>query len=328
MINPVARAYLECVANLSKRYENANAKYGHLKSIAVNLPSEKLSQGREVMSALDAQMQMSFTDYDVALPLLRRARVFDLSQEVYLAAKKRVFKGDLIGVPDLEALPFDVCWFGCEGKDVLDVLCDDELEEKRADAPIVLTRGGMFLTPAPIDGQWVLVASKALDEDGWDALSLSTVWVCALLAEVAKTHAVKSKPMELSVRRLMDKAGKHRPLPPELYTVRMNARQAGRAVSAVVTAHARLSYRFEVAGHPRLLVRRGRWPDPERCQSWAEHGYEVFHGTAVPESWRIAMDLRAVPPPTEKEWIALKLVQVSTHEKGPEGPVIRATRTG
>lgn len=337
MINPVAKAYLECVADLSGRYERSHEKLRHLQDIVSarpkHLSSEVIEAGRGVVFRLGEQVDDAFDGYAEALPLLRRARVFDLSQEIFEAAARRVLAGGLVGVPDLDtALPFDVCWFGCAGKDVLDLICPGVAERVGAvvskDAPVILTRGGLFLTPAYANGGWVLVTCRALDEEGWDVTTISTVWVCALLASVAMAHGERSTPRELSVRRLMDKAGKHRPLPPELYTVHMNARRAGHAVSSAVTPHAGPSYRFEVAGHPRLLVRRGRWPDTERCQSWAEHGYEVFHGSAVPEEWKIALSLRDVPPPTEKEWIALKLVHVKNHEKGPENaPLIKATRT-
>jgi len=286
-LNPVAKQYLRCVADIGYIYERAKA--------------------RDPMFFVTDQKVPG-----IMLPLMRRARLFDLSAAVYDSVARRVSSGELVGTPDLNQLPFDVCWFGSH----------DAADNHQ----MMITRSGWLLLIDEDKVGWKLNCVCALDDDGWETSAIDMAWSATLLAQIATTRGIKERPASVSVRRLMDKAGKHRPEPPELYTLNMNARQAGHAVGHAVTPHAGPGYRFEVAGHPRLLVRRGRWPDEDHCKAWATAGYEVFHGSVVPNDWRVTMDLRGVAPPTDKEWIALRIVNVKSHEKGPDGTVIRATR--
>lgn len=331
-LNPVAKTYLECVASLADRYETTQARLTRIQRMAKiaethpNTPPGFLDEWD--IGRFSADMDKLYGDYPSSLALLRRARVFDLSPEVYRSVARRVNSGELVGVPDLSTLPFDVCWFGSGTEDVLALMGAGPTAEKVEGAPhpLVLTRCGLILYPWKRDDGWMIANERALDDDGWDPETIVMAWIGALLATVAMTHAVKSNPMSLAVRRLLDRAGKHRPAPPELYTVHMNGRQAGHAVGTAIAPHAGPGYRFEVAGHPRLLVRRGRWPDEDRCAAWRARGYETFRGGQVPPEWLVALDLRGVARPLDTEWVALRIVQVKDHEKGPDGPVIRAVR--
>lgn len=327
MIDPVAKAYLECVAGLAERASSLRRNLRDAERRAASagfaLPS---------LVAARAKVDGALADIDEALPLLRRARIFSLSEEVFRAAWRRATSGDLVGTPDLSALPFDVCWFGCPDQDVFTLLGsppDDERKPRLSREPVAVTRSGVVISPAELRDGWVVVGSQAVGEDGTDPHAVPLLWACALLVDLATSRSAPVRVSGLAASRLMDRAGKHgaRPVPPDLYMVHLDARRAGHAIGQVVASRAGPGYRFEVRGHPRLLVRRGAWPDEDAARFWRRRGYEVARGDRLTPEWCREMENRGVAPGRGCEWVALRIVQVREHERGPDGPVVPATRT-
>lgn len=254
--------------------------------------------------------------------LVSRARLFDLSDEIMLAAARRA--DDVVGTPDLAELPFEVCWFRAEYHDPksdLDVL-----------GYLISRTGWMGVCYRDRDGNPDFSCGQIVNDDGWEASAVQGAWSLWLASRVVAGHvAARTPTASFSVRRDLARAraaGAPVVPPPELYTLRLDARRAGHALGRIIEARNGPSYRYEVRRHERMLVHRGRWPvDPDLAADFRRRGYTVERGDALDERAVLGIDLRGLPPGQRGEWIAWKFAPVKEHEAGPkDAPVRRAVR--
>lgn len=346
-MNPVAALHLRTLAEMAEDLNTWNAAWTRMERDRAGDP-EWLAQVGVAYEATIGTMRE-------ALPLLRQGRVFDLSRDAYNAAMARAASGELVGVPDLARLPFDVCVFGCQENgapvDILDVLdsrvarkvsrgCEDADVGTYECALLAVSRwGGLYLlSPASaslsqhsIPVRWTVNVLAVVTEEGWDPSAIPWMWALTLLADLVRTRARPERQTSLAARRWMTRAQQAgaRPAPVELYELHLDRRRAGHAIGALARPHAAPSYRHEVMGHERLLLHRGRWPLGELAEHWAARGYEVTRGDRLPQDLRERMAARGIAPGLASEWVAWRVVQVREHERGPEGaPVVRAVRVG
>lgn len=260
----------------------------------------------------------------VALDLVVRARLFDLSDEIAIAAGTRA--DEMVGVPDLAELPFEVCWFRAEYRDEkndIDVL------------GYLITRDGwMGVCYKDKAGNPDFSCERIASDEGWEASAVRAAWSLWLMSRVVAGH-VADRPVTASfaVRRELAKAraaGAPVLPPPELYTLRLDRRRAGHAIGRIIEARNGPSYRYEVRRHERMLVHRGRWPiDPELGADFRRRGYTVERGDGLDERAVLGLDLRGLPPGDRGEWVAWRFAPVREHEAGPkDAPVRRAVRVG
>lgn len=261
----------------------------------------------------------SARDIQERLDVLLQARLFSFSQAVVAAATQR--GPDMVGSPDLEELPFPVCWF--------------DIQQTYKDMPLhgyIITRGGLLgAVYTAKTGEIDVAFLHACNDEGWDPVSLEPAWVLWLLAQLVAGHVSERTPLggfglRRALARLREK-GVRTP-PPELYVLNLDRRRAGHALGKIIEARQGPSYRYEVRRHERMLIRRGRWPaDEETAEEFKSKGYTVERGDSLTEKAGIGLELRGLPAGTRNEWVAWKFIPVREHEAGPQGmPTRRALR--
>lgn len=159
-----------------------------------------------------------------------------------------------------------------------------------------------------------------------------TPWVvpCLIKAIETSAHPVSRLVGDRAAKKLKKETGVVS-RPPRFYSVKVSPTEAKDLARQVVGAgFARsLSYRFDVRGHWRLLIKRSTETlyQKERF-SLEARGYTV--GTSFRElgpDLAQALADRNVPDLRDGEWIAAKLVRVKEHKKGPEdAPYVPAIR--
>lgn len=184
---------------------------------------------------------------------------------------------------------------------------------------------------------------------GWPRpLLLESLVLRSFMDDIEAAVHVETHGTSKSLRR---RIGKHqRRLPPDLRVV---PRQWHRVeVKPTVIRHRarrqwepyarrRMSHRWTVRAHDRVYVRRGMLPiDPDdlaalerRGRPTSGHpegtpGYRVWTTGQPDGEERWAMKQRGyVPRRLEDEWLAVKVVRIEAHEKGPEeAPLVRSVR--
>lgn len=309
MLHPAVSDYLECLQDLAEIPRIMRESVARAQRLQPNWTPPN-----------DVRTEHIFNDCDVALGLCRSARVFDFSADVYRAAARRTVRDGFDSMPDLAQLPFDVCWFACtEGDDIVSRI-DPRLREDQRDQPkisvIVLTRSGALLALSKEDwsGERHSAIRRIIGKSaGWTVVIINlddehahptAAQFCRSLVLAAQLgSSTKAQPIarSLSLTRALERTRKFTPcVPPELYTVHMDARCAGRAIAVLARPHASPSYRHEVRGHHRLLVRRGRWPNDAEVAFWRRRGYATCRGDALPDdalspvARRLRHDLRVI----------------------------------
>lgn len=276
------------------------------------------------MDAAQDELKRALVQARVSLDLISRARLFAFSDEILDAAGRKA--STMVGTPDLAELPFDVCWFHMD----IDLGSAKEKAEKLLGC--LITRDGWC-------GAYVRRADgdhfgcvRAAAEEGWDPASIPTVWTLWLLSRIAAGHAAQRTLVgSFAVRRELARARlRGAPLapPPELYTIRLDARRAGHAIGRIIEARNGPSYRYEVRGHERMLVHRGQWPiAADFASDFRRRGYTVERGDSIDPRAAVGLDVRGLPPGDRSEWIAWRFAAVKEHEAGPkDAPVVRAVR--
>lgn len=277
-----------------------------------------------VEKARSLNHELNVVHTKVVLDLVSRARLFDLSDEIAIAAGARA--DEMVGVPDLTELPFEVCWFRAEYRD----------EKNNIDVlGYLITRDGwMGVCYKDKAGNPDFSCERIASDEGWEPSAIRGAWSLWLMSRVVAGH-VAERPVTASfaVRRELAKAraaGAPVLPPPELYTLRLDRRRAGHAIGRIIEARNGPSYRYEVRRHERMLVHRGRWPiDPEFAADFRRRGYTVERGDGLDERAVLGLDLRGLPPGDRGEWVAWRFAPVREHEAGPkDAPVRRAVRVG
>ena len=264
------------------------------------------------------------------IPFLKQARLFDLSPDIQLACVRRSM--EMVGSPDLSALPFPICWFNIRAWDW--ELCKTAKEPRKGCVvALVASREGKlwWVVEGVGDKDLIYVDTEdAVTAEGWNPESLENAWIVYLLAAVVNSQPIQRPATQsFSLRRELGKLrakGITVP-PPDLYTLVLNKQQASRAVSLAIAAHSGPSYRYEVRKHERMLVHRGHWPlkNPEDLK---ERGYVVERGDQLSERAILGLELRGIPAGERDEWVAWKFVPVREHEAGLKGGELRrAVRT-
>jgi hypothetical protein len=256
-----------------------------------------------------------------ALDMLRRARLFALSPGAVDAAL--LHSKRMVGTPELDMLPFDVCVFGVR---------DSSLEGPPDGAQLVAILASRCGTIIGIDPKGEIVLVTAVNADGWDAGSILPAWACFLFAALVAGHVSERQPPIRSFdmnRKLaaIRKLGVAAP-PPDLYVLNLDRRRASAAIGRIIEARNGPAYRYEVRQHERMLVHRGRWPcGDELREDFATRGYVVERGDSLDERAAIGLDLRGLPAGERNEWIAWRFARVREHEAGPkDAPLRRAVR--
>lgn len=90
----------------------------------------------------------------------------------------------------------------------------------------------------------------------------------------------------------------------------------------------RYSYRFDVRGHERIRVRRGRLPlDPKSEAKLRKSGYQIFVNQ-ITDEFIAKLFQRHITPKSPDEWIAVKSSWIDSYQKGPDdAPYVPAVRT-
>ena len=119
------------------------------------------------------------------------------------------------------------------------------------------------------------------------------------------------------------------PVPHPFYTIDLKDAciTVEEAVERAVSRRGVLTYRHDVRQHERLYVHKGALPlAPETADKLTARGYQVFLGQP-PLDMLTRMARRTIQPPRGGEWVAVKVVEVAAHVKGPkDAPYIPAVR--
>jgi len=343
MINPIAKDWLDTIGALAeeavrpgikrKEYADLLASFERRAAALQGVPEAGglLERARVLCGEATDVAELrreAVADGIATLPVLREARLFDLSPEIQRACGAK--SNEMIGEPDLSALPFPVCWFGVR---------QWAIDHAKGEAPIaqsvalVATRSGLtaYVMTDASGNDPIVLPTQAINEDGWDAGALQSAWAAYLMAAVVN-GSVAERPdrggyaMQRALARLRDRGVVLRP--PDLYTLTLTARQAAQRVRLAAEAHSGPAYRYEVRQHERMLVHRGRWPcGHELHEDFAKRGYVVERGDGLSECAALGLSLRGLPAGERGEWIAWRFAKVREHEAGPkDAPVKRAVR--
>lgn len=322
MLSPVVRDWLKTLGRLEvRRAEIREAQALIERAERTNYRAASRRDVDELRFEVSESMRV-YGEQLSCIDVLSRARLFALSDEIIFSCWNR--SSGMIGSPDLSALPFEVCWFDVRGYGM----------EKEGFLRIafVVTRDGRFLSVYEVDGGHLYIGDdKILTDEGWDPAFLRDAWTVWLMAsvvngEVAQRPASQSFELRRELSKLREMGA--RIAPPDLYTLRLDARRAGHVVSLLVASRLGPAYRYEVRQHERLYHDRGRWP-PTQDQRLAfeKRGRVVQRGSDLDERVVLGLQLRELPPVRPDEWIAWKFGRVVEHQAGPKDkPLRRAVR--
>ena len=330
MINPVANDYLDCIKCLASSRPYLERTMQRLSNMT---PEEREKEGSPIeplRGSVHNDAIMSSIQTSLDLPaMLVDARVFDFSVDVWKAAYRRATSGELIGIPDLDHLPFETMWLGCSDVSIQPLMVELEGDTQPEDAKrsaFVVTRSGAVIFTMELDGKWVAYEKNPITEDGVDPSAVWMLWTFCLLISTAKDMKAE-KCADLKARMSMDKIRKLGVFikPPMLYALHLDSRRAGRAIGAAAKPHASPSYRYEVMGHERWLVKMA--DDRTAMDWWHKRGYTVMKVNALTEDISAGLKKRGIET-NGRKWLALKICFVKEHERGPESGTVVATRVG
>lgn len=173
-------------------------------------------------------------------------------------------------------------------------------------------RAAIHLTRVQRDGEWTRSARMSLQPH-------------ALAAMLASSRAFSGKAPERSLMRQKaiergQREGVVGKIPPPFYVVkqRPSAPKVERLPRAPVP-HVPPSYRFDVRSHDRVFVHRGPAPlEPAIEKRLLKRGYRIF-AERWPEGLAEACRARGHEDPKRGEWLAVRVVGVRAHLKGPDG---------
>lgn len=286
---------------------------------------------------------------------MRNARIIDVAAAEFVGMQRAIAKygaaephKPVAGVPYPERTPFSDTYFSF-GDGV-------SVELENAASGILC---GILVTPALAVGlmRAVKVAPAADNPDPhlvlvecWynDGKWREEFWLphaqALLIALVDLVNNYRSFVLEqeptaserIKYRQLAKRFVVRRPIPQPYYTIRLKTKVVHTSVYRTARRLAQysieFSHRFDVRGHERCKIQRGKLPiDPKTEKILERRGYKLFGAGQPPEHVCALLQSRGIPLRGGGEWLAVKVFWVSEHIKGPEDkpyvPAVRVTAT-
>jgi len=150
-----------------------------------------------------------------------------------------------------------------------------------------------------------------------------------------RTFVLEEEPTEstrIKYRKLSKSFIVKRPIPQPYYTIKLKSKTIHssmyRTIRRLAQYSIEYSYRFDVRGHERCKVQRGKLPiDPKKLKTLTKRGYTIFDTCQPSEEVQKLLHSRHIPLRRSDEWLAVKIFWVSEHMKGPDGkPYVPAVR--
>lgn len=185
-----------------------------------------------------------------------------------------------------------------------------------------------------VDGRQTHGLVQMHDGDQWLApMSLAPWIVNAIVGTFATEAGPRTLPtfaMKRDAKKLSREVGQTIK-PPAFYrvTVRRSTTSTSTTTEREQGERAPLSFRFDVSAHDRVLVRRGDAAtiDPRERVRLTRLGWRWYDdGDDVPDEARALLATRGRAAPSSGEWLAIKIVRVRSHERGPEGARVPSLR--
>ena len=102
--------------------------------------------------------------------------------------------------------------------------------------------------------------------------------------------------------------------PPDFYPYVLRSSVHHESVGDVERPRASASYRTDVRGHPRLLVRKGARPmKPEMWSYYTKNGFKVYIDDSPPRGMREKMRVKGHTSKRPDEWLAVKELWIDSH---------------
>jgi hypothetical protein len=149
------------------------------------------------------------------------------------------------------------------------------------------------------------------------------------VVEEAPTSGTRFKYRQLAKRFIVKRA-----IPQPYYTIRLKSKVLHTSVYRTARRLAQysieFSHRFDVRGHERCKVARGKLPiDAKTEKILTRRDYKIYTTGQPPEGECKLLEARGIPLRGGNEWLAVKSFWVSEHIKGPEDkpyvPALRVT---
>ena len=188
------------------------------------------------------------------------------------------------------------------------------------------------------DGHWGLALDVVRADGAWTRTPTGRSLALPLLLEAVTERAfcepVEDRAFARAYRASTASRGAVHPVPPPYYEVRIEPRRILRPPVSRAEGPGggwRLDHRIDVAGHRRILLRRGRDDEGSlgagEALRWAQRGYRILRTRAeADEELRSVLDSRGVTWEAGG-WVAVRTTRVREHTRGPEdAPVVPATR--
>lgn len=198
-------------------------------------------------------------------------------------------------------------------------------------APVELYR------PGPVARVIMSKEGRTMAVTGWAYGYTLMPWVINGVVDAINENRKSILPVgPMTMRQAWKKVTKSRKTrtresPPAFYPIILNPDTAAAycqaKIRSMVPKDITYSHRWDVMGHERLKIRRGLLPlDPVIEEKLFDRGYLIHEGTLSDEdATRLAK--RGIEPKSEYEWVALKVINVSPHVRGPEDkPYVPAMR--
>ena len=175
------------------------------------------------------------------------------------------------------------------------------------------------------DGSTALHSTRVRRNGEWTVASKDALIPHALhaLLTAARTYAGKTPERSLSQRkgleRLHEQGEVSSRIPPPFYVVRQQPpTPKADAPPREPATHASPSFRFDVRSHDRIYLHRGEAPvEPAIAKRLEKRGYMFFSGV-WPDGLADPCRVRGHEDPKTGEWLAIRVVKVKAHLKGPE----------
>lgn len=175
------------------------------------------------------------------------------------------------------------------------------------------------------DGTARIHCTRVRRDGAWTDAAKDTLIPHALylLLSASKTFTGKAPERSLSQRRALERLAatdsQTLRIPPPFYVVRNKPTAPKIAVPPREPVHhASPSFRFDVRSHDRIFLHRGEAPvEPAIAKRLEKRGY-MFFTDAWPAGLAEACRSRGHEDPQKGEWLAIRVVKVKAHLKGPE----------
>ncbi len=179
--------------------------------------------------------------------------------------------------------------------------------------------------------------AEAIKASGWSFGYTMVPWALNTIVDILHDNRPSLVPAGSMTMRLAWKRAlkgskmKARESPPSFYPIVINPENPkayyAHYVRALIPKEIFYTHRWDVIGHERLKLHRGPLPlDPLVEEKLKKQEYRICL-TALSEEDSIRLKRRNIEPQAPGEWIALKVIDVTPHVRGPEDkPYVPAMR--